>query len=51
MEPEPSLFDTLTGGQPIKGEVTVKIDYTSIAVIAVVLFAVVVAANAIGKRL
>lgn len=46
-----SVLYTLTGGQPIKGEVTVKIDMPTIAILGITIFVVIIAANALSKRL
>jgi len=51
MNDSPSLFDSLTGGQPIQGEVTVKIDLPTIAILGTTIFIVIIAAGAITKRL
>ena len=50
MNDTPSLFDTITGGDPIKGEVTVKIDLPTIAILGITIFVVILAATAISKR-
>ena len=51
METTDSVLYQLTGGEPIKGEVTVKIDMPTIAILGITIFVVVLAATVISKRL